>query len=286
MLKPDINDPAWIAQRETIWKPIEKSLSGEFSKKELRVAREIFFTGDYDLSKKDHEAFFDATGEAWEFAFYPEQTVQSWTNYFTKTLPERYRHRSYNLVRWIPRFAGFDVEYERFGWDVVTELELHHFLLGDSYIPGEISLLGYTSRNAYAPDHVVLDWNRPILRWYCNRIGSDNKWIHLKKYWLSALPYLDKKFINKHEELMGLQDRQVVMSFQKLLYQTFHFDQDRFVKEARKDNRGLKDVPKEDTTRYDFANSLSADLEAIAGPIELVELINAAKNPKFKPVKL
>ena len=91
MLTPDIRDPDWIADRDLLWTPIQRNLSDEFTKVELAVAKEIFFTGNFDLSIPDHKNFFDQTGDAWEFDFYPIQTKSFWEKYFTTTLPELFK---------------------------------------------------------------------------------------------------------------------------------------------------------------------------------------------------
>ena len=87
-IEPDLSftkHPAWIAEREIHWKPIEEFLKENNRKKTIEQLRKLFFTGEIENAEDIREGF--------ALLYYPLQTAEAWDCLFqdARILPKCYK---------------------------------------------------------------------------------------------------------------------------------------------------------------------------------------------------
>jgi len=71
-------NPEWIKQRETLWKPIGKDFATELSKKEYAPVQHYFMTGEF----LNGERFEGDSSDLASFVWFPLQTPEAWDYLF------------------------------------------------------------------------------------------------------------------------------------------------------------------------------------------------------------
>lgn len=191
MMNPDLNDPEWQKQRETLWKKIANDLGGEISRKKLSQLRPMFFEMEFDYGneRKYGDFRFDALRAS---IWCPVQTVERWRKHLTQDLHRWKGGRGFNFADELKAFAGLNLSRDHLGWDIQTELEVIRYILGDNYQPQGFAFEGQSTIYPVSANYVHYWWISNISKWLRGALPNDDvKWAHLLDYWASALPYVD-----------------------------------------------------------------------------------------------
>ena len=298
MMNPDINDPAWIAQRELLWPGIEDRWAEEGTRKMMKVLRRIFFTGDFNLQDKDCAWCFEHESLMFEFDYYPVQTKAFWQHYFGEQARVRYpfvpggKWGNYNPVKMTSYFVSFRRDKSKFGWDIATEVELHEFFFDKEYVPGERSLLGFTGKLSSHDwsAHVVCYWSEKIFYWilYCEddysiTFRKDNKWLYLKEYFISCLRQLDEKYCLDSSWAHITSDKSTIKNLQKVLQQAYHFNEEAAFASICNTGVAEGEAKQDVLKRVNYLKDLRNDFESLEGCPAFHALLERAKKPDFKP---
>lgn len=122
--EPDLSftqNPEWIAERETHWKPIEEFLKENNRKKTIEQLRKLFFTGEIENAEDIREGF--------AVLYYPLQTAEAWDYLFqdARILPKCYKEFFKDSL--MGSYA------DRFFWDKEARLRFFDYFHPATYQP-------------------------------------------------------------------------------------------------------------------------------------------------------
>lgn len=123
-IEPDLSftqNPEWIAERETHWKPIEEFLKENNRKKTIEQLRKLFFTGEIENAEDIREGF--------AVLYYPLQTAEAWDYLFqdARILPKCYKEFFKDSL--MGSYA------DRFFWDKEARLRFFDYFHPATYQP-------------------------------------------------------------------------------------------------------------------------------------------------------
>lgn len=193
-MNPDINDPAWISQRETQWKTLQTFLKNSIRRTELTHWRKVFF-GEAEFEYRNKRKYGENDlNFGMGFRLYPIQTPERWSFLikvqYSKWWPTEKVFLK-NLAELIRSMSNMSGDLTLWGWDVETQVDLYHFLLGDRFVAGDYELCGKAMKYPVYASWFHGLWLDQINSWLKGSIAyPDVRGRHLVGYWVSCLAHL------------------------------------------------------------------------------------------------
>ena len=176
------NDPEWIKQRESLWKPIGADFKKDFRKKEVDKIHRYFMTG----TLLEGERLSDGA----KFSWFPLQTPEAW-DYVLEYLfcsqdVERELKNKFHF-----QFGDLSQRAMSFG----EELALWDYFAGDTFQPifkSRVPVGPEKKIISFEVDHenVVSHFNLGMDGWFGGEYSSLPKWVQRFNYFLTMLPHM------------------------------------------------------------------------------------------------